>query len=37
MFDDCSFTPSGRRLELVYTSYPADAPQSTRKPFYRQD
>ncbi len=37
LFDDCSFTRSGRRLELVYTIYPADAPVSTRKTFYRQE
>jgi hypothetical protein len=37
LFDDCSFTRSGKRLELVYTSYPADAPVSTRKTFYKLD
>lgn len=37
LFDDCSFTQSGRRLELVYTTYPADAPVSTRKTFYKQE
>jgi hypothetical protein len=37
LFDDCSYSVRGRRLDLVYTTYPADAPEITRKTFYKKD